>query len=103
MKILITGGLGFIGVNAAIKLSNNNEIYILDNFSRKGNQENLKEIDENKIKIIYRDIRNFFDMEEVFILEGNDHIAAFLEAIENRDKLDKPQITENAVQVEEKK
>jgi CDP-paratose 2-epimerase len=66
MKILITGGLGFIGVNAAIKLSNNNEIYILDNFSRKGNQENLKEIDENKIKIIYRDIRNFFDMEEVF-------------------------------------
>jgi CDP-paratose 2-epimerase len=66
MKILITGGLGFIGVNTAIKLSKNNEVYVLDNFSRKGNQENLKEINEDKIKIIYRDIRNFFDMEEVF-------------------------------------
>lgn len=48
-------------------------------------------------------INGTIDMEEVFILEGNDHIDAFIEAIENRHKFDEKEITEKAVRVEEKK
>jgi CDP-paratose 2-epimerase len=36
MNILITGGVGFIGANAALKFSKDNQIIIFDNFSRKG-------------------------------------------------------------------
>ena len=42
MRILITGGLGFIGINTALKFSQNHEVHIIDNFSRKGNSENYK-------------------------------------------------------------
>lgn len=67
MKILITGGLGFIGINAAKYFSNDNEIHIVDNVSRKGNMENYETISNNKnITLHVKDIRNFFDIESVF-------------------------------------
>jgi CDP-paratose 2-epimerase len=76
MKILITGGLGFIGTNTAIYLKDKgNDVYILDNISRKGNVDNLehlsKEIDFN---MITKDIRNFFDIEEIFKKERFDAV-----------------------------
>ena len=33
-RILITGGAGFIGYHLAKKLSENNYVYLLDNFQR---------------------------------------------------------------------
>ena len=45
MKILITGGCGFIGSNIAIylkKINKKNKIYCADNFYRKGSIENKK-------------------------------------------------------------
>ena len=67
MKILITGGLGFIGINAAKYFSTDNEIHIVDNVSRKGNMENYETISNNKnITLHVKDIRNFFDIEDVF-------------------------------------
>jgi len=56
MKILITGGAGFIGTYLANKLSENNEVSIIDNFYRKNN---LK-LNEN-IKVIEQDITNDFE------------------------------------------
>ena len=42
MKILITGGCGFVGTNIAIFLkSKKHNIYTLDNLSRKGSKYNL--------------------------------------------------------------
>lgn len=67
MKILITGGLGFIGVNTAMSLSDENEIHIIDNFSRKGNVRNYLLL--SKLKNVYlhiKDIRNFHDISLVF-------------------------------------
>lgn len=67
MKILITGGLGFIGVNTALALGNEHEVFIIDNLSRKGNIENHA-ILKNKINftLFNKDIRNYFDLEEIF-------------------------------------
>ena len=67
MKILITGGLGFIGINAAQKLSEDNQIFILDNLSRKGNIENYNKISKNSnVSIHVKDIRNYHDLSLLF-------------------------------------
>ena len=42
MKILITGGCGFVGTNIALYLKNKGfDIFTLDNLSRKGSKHNL--------------------------------------------------------------
>lgn len=64
--VLITGGLGFIGSNLAIRLADLNpkKIIIVDSLTQElgGNLENLKEIKDNKNIEIYaggnQDIRN---------------------------------------------
>ena len=62
MKILITGGCGFVGSNLAIYLKNkllNVTINTLDNLSRKGTVLNYKRLKKNKIKNYKIDIKNF--------------------------------------------
>jgi CDP-paratose 2-epimerase len=67
MKILITGGLGFIGINAAEKLSTNNQIFIVDNLSRKGNIQNYNKISKNpNVTLHVKDIRNYHDLVGLF-------------------------------------
>jgi CDP-paratose 2-epimerase len=67
MKILITGGLGFIGVNTSKFFSKDNEVHIIDNVSRKGAMDNYKLLcDDPNIKLHVVDIRNFFDLEIIF-------------------------------------
>ena len=56
MKILITGGAGFIGKYLANRLCSEHEVTIIDNFYRKNNIE-LK----NKVKIIEQDITKDFE------------------------------------------
>ena len=42
MRILITGGCGFLGSNLALYgINNGYEVFILDNFYREGSKENL--------------------------------------------------------------
>jgi CDP-paratose 2-epimerase len=76
MNILITGGLGFIGVNTAISLNNDgHNIFILDNISRKGNIDNYNLLEKTmKFTFFNKDIRNFFSMEDVFKLNKFDSI-----------------------------
>lgn len=62
MRILITGGAGFIGINTAESyLKKNNEVFILDNLSRRGCKLNLNWLVKNypKVKFIEGDIRDF--------------------------------------------
>ena len=79
MKILITGGAGFIGSHLAERLSKKNEVIILDNFST-GRRKNLKNI--KGIKIIQCDIsqrgkweKNFKNVKNVF------HLAALADVV----------------------
>jgi len=62
MKILITGGCGFVGSNIAIYLKKNLkkvQIYSLDNLSRKGSSLNKKRLNKKKIKNFNINIEDF--------------------------------------------
>ena len=68
MKILITGGAGFIGVNLAESLLTKGErVVVLDNLSRPGSEKNLvwlKNKFNRKFDFIQADIRNFHSVSE---------------------------------------
>jgi CDP-paratose 2-epimerase len=63
MKILITGGAGFIGCNLAdYFLKKGYEVIVFDNLSRSGTEKNLKWLKDNHKKglsFIKGDVRNF--------------------------------------------
>ena len=60
MKVLITGGCGFIGTNLAIFLNSKGfNVNCLDNFSRKGSRYNFKLLRNKKIKNYNFDIYNY--------------------------------------------
>ena len=59
MKILVTGGCGFVGANICINLKKKfHEVYSLDNLSRKSSKINFKFIRKNGIKNFKIDIFN---------------------------------------------
>ena len=60
MKILITGGCGFVGSNLCIFLKKKKyKITSLDNLSRKGSKYNLELLKKKKIKNLKIDIQNY--------------------------------------------
>lgn len=73
MKILITGGAGFIGshiVDALLK--KDYEVVVYDNFSS-GTMENLSHINSDKLSIIKDDILNYKKLEEA--MKGCDYVS----------------------------
>ena len=68
MKLLITGGCGFVGSNLAIFLKKkilNSRITVIDNFYRKGSYFNKKRLLDNGIKVIKGDIRYEKDLNKI--------------------------------------
>ena len=60
MKVLITGGCGFVGTNLSLYLSSKGfKVNTLDNLSRKGTKYNLSLLKQKKIKNFNIDISNF--------------------------------------------
>ena len=60
MKILVTGGCGFIGSNICLKLKKDGQrIFSLDNLSGHNSKQNLKDLSKNKIKNYKIDISNY--------------------------------------------
>ena len=59
IKILITGGCGFVGTNLAVYLNKYFKIECMDNLSRKGSRYNRGILKLNKIKNYNFDILNF--------------------------------------------
>jgi CDP-paratose 2-epimerase len=64
MKILITGGAGFIGTNCAESFSSDgHRVVVFDNLSRRGTASNLRWLNENSdIAFINGDVRNHGDL-----------------------------------------
>jgi len=68
MKILITGGCGFVGSNLAIYLKNKfkkSNIFVIDNLFRNGSIYNQKRLQDNDIKVIIGDIRFEKDLKNI--------------------------------------
>ena len=77
-KILITGGLGFIGHNLVRHLAKNrdNQIFVVDNFKREGVERNLVEMLLLPNVDIYRkDVRNWFDVQSLPVADVILHYA----------------------------
>lgn len=74
MKILVTGGLGFIGSHTVVELANaNNDVVIVDNLynSKESVLEKLEKITGKKIKFYKCDLTNKEELDKVFIDEKN--------------------------------
>lgn len=74
MKILITGGAGFIGSHLAEKLSKKNEVIVLDNldpyYDVRIKKENIKIVESKGAKFVIGDVTNY-DFIERTIKENN--------------------------------
>ncbi len=68
MKILATGGAGFIGANVADRfLKRGDRVYIFDNLSRRGTEWNLKWLKRhNNMVFIKGDVRKYKDLYNLF-------------------------------------
>lgn len=76
MKVIVTGGAGFIGVNAVSRhLKRGDEVVLVDNLHRKGTAENLKWIKrQGPIKFAQVDVRDDAAIRKTF----RDHSDAAL-------------------------
>lgn len=68
MKVLITGGAGFVGSNLAIALkksSPSSTVICFDNLKRRGSELNLFRLKEAEIQFIHGDVRNAEDFQAI--------------------------------------
>lgn len=68
MKILITGGCGFVGSNLAIIFKSkypDYHIIAFDNLKRRGSELNIQRLKERNIEFIHGDIRNPEDFDSI--------------------------------------
>lgn len=80
IKIIITGGCGFIGSNLALKLSKNKnyKIIVIDNLSRYGSKNNLTKIKKiQNIEFHRIDLSNFKKLNLIIKKHSNDLKAVF--------------------------
>ena len=78
MKILITGGAGFVGSSLALELKANYPTYhiiCLDNLRRKGSELNVSRLSKAEIEFVHGDIRNKEDFDSLpdvdFVIEAS--------------------------------
>ncbi|BDZ71640.1 SDR family oxidoreductase [Methanobacterium petrolearium] len=69
-KIVVTGGLGFIGSHLVEELHTDNDVFIVDNEST-GKHENIQDLDIDNISLILGSITRI-DLDEIF--EGADFV-----------------------------
>ena len=65
MRILVTGGCGFVGSSIALGLKKSNpklDLICFDNLRRRGSELNIKRLKESSILFIHGDIRNKDDL-----------------------------------------
>lgn len=92
MKILITGGCGFLGSNlAAYGIRNEMEITVFDNLSRIGSEQNLEWLRKlGKFQFVHGDIRNKGDVERVIKEEQFDAVFHLAGQVAMTTSIDNP-------------
>ncbi len=80
MKVLVTGGCGFIGSHTCLELLNNNyDVVIVDNLSNSSKDvvDKIEKITNKKVKFYLQDICDFKKMDEIFTKEKIDAVIHF--------------------------
>jgi CDP-paratose 2-epimerase len=82
MKILITGGAGFIGVNCAAAFAEKGHaVVIFDNLSRRGSEHNLSWVrNRGHVEFVRGDIRDFGTVADMVQGKGPFHLVLHLAA-----------------------
>jgi len=80
MKVLITGGAGFIGCNTVDRfLRRGDDVTVFDNLSRRGGQSNLEWLrsrhGEDSFRLIKSDVRNYDDLKEAVEVYRANHTS----------------------------
>jgi len=72
MKVLITGGAGFIGANCAARFSSRgDQVVLFDNLSRRGSEQNASWLaSEHHCRLVKGDVRNMDELARLFQQEG---------------------------------
>ncbi len=75
MKILVTGGAGFIGTNICLKaLEKGHKVIAFDSLIRKGVEDNI--LDDKNYTLIRGDVRSKEDLKRIGKIDGVFHLAA---------------------------
>ena len=92
MKLLITGGCGFLGSNlASYAIKNQMDLIVFDNLSRLGSCDNLRWLKEKgRFKFIHGDIRNENDITNLIKIEKPDVIFHVAGQVAMTTSLDNP-------------
>jgi CDP-paratose 2-epimerase len=72
MKILVTGGAGFVGSNLCVSLKQLNqsfEIIAFDNLRRRGSELNISRLVEAGVQFLHGDVRNMEDLYQASDIE----------------------------------
>ena len=62
MRILVTGGAGFVGANLAVALAADHEVVALDNLHRRGSELNLPRLERAGVEFVRGDVRSPADL-----------------------------------------
>jgi CDP-paratose 2-epimerase len=68
VRVLVTGGAGFVGANVSISLGRRHpdwEITAFDNLRRRGSELNLVRLREADVRFVHGDVRQIGDLEDV--------------------------------------
>ena len=78
-RIMVTGGLGFIGFNAVMHFCQNNEVCVIDDCSRAGTIYNIEKLERLKVNVHQIDISHFKELRDIYFEFQPDiviHLAA---------------------------
>ncbi len=94
-KVVVTGGLGFIGSHLVEKLSENNLVIVIDDQST-GTIDNIKDFNLSKIDTTLGDITSIDDLERIF--DGCDYVFHQAAAVSVPQSVDDP-LSSNEVNI----
>jgi CDP-paratose 2-epimerase len=88
MRVLVTGGAGFIGANVAVTLSQRHddwEVVALDNLKRRGSEVNVPRLREADVTFVHGDVRETEDLATVGTIDALVECSAEPSALAGRD------------------
>jgi UDP-glucuronate decarboxylase len=96
IRILVTGGAGFIGSWAALKLSENpkNYVVVVDNLLT-GKLENLADVKRDNLKFIKADVNDFKDISSIFHSYSFDFVFHYAAVVGVQRTLQNPSLVLN--------